>query len=84
MDNDLLKTRVKGRVKFTHFVDNSLHYSTDDGWSFPVPIEDVSNSQGSSPTFLAEDRAMLFMRWIRKAMETEEGYRAERDSGVTT
>jgi hypothetical protein len=83
MDNDLLKARVKGRVRFTRFVDNTLYYATDDGWVFPVPLEDANNSQGSSPTFLAEDKAMFFMRWIRNAMVAEEAYRTQRDTDGT-
>lgn len=40
----------------------------DDIWYnsyiFPVPIEDIG-----SATLLAEDKAITFMRWIRKAIE---------------
>lgn len=31
---------------------------------FPVPIEDIGDA-----TFLAEDKAILFMRYIRKYIE---------------
>ena len=39
-----------------------LWYRTECGFKFPVPIsEDAGNT-----TFLVEDRAMLFMRYIKK------------------
>lgn len=69
MDNELLKTRVKGRVKFNCYHDNALYYECVDGFIFPVPIAETTNEQGASPTFMAEDKAIFFMRWIRKAME---------------
>ncbi len=66
-----LKERVKGSVKFKYFRDNALWYTTDDGWVFPVPISDTGNDQGGAATFLAVDRGVVYMRWIRKQMETE-------------
>lgn len=59
-----LKDRVRGNVTFTHYFDGSLWYSTEDGFSFPVPVSDIGTA-----TFLASDKAMLFMRYIRKHME---------------
>lgn len=59
-----LKDRVRGNVTFTHYFDGSLWYKTEDGFSFPVPVSDIGTA-----TFLASDRAMLFMRYIRKHME---------------
>ena len=35
-----------------------------DLYQFPVPIEDIGNA-----TMLSEDKAITYMRWIRKAME---------------
>lgn len=52
------------RVTFEYFRDNSLWYKTEDGFLFPVPIADVGNA-----TFLKEDKALLYMRWIRKHIE---------------
>jgi hypothetical protein len=49
------------RVKFTHYRLNELWYETECGFAFPVPIEDCGDA-----TFLVEDKAMLFMRYIRK------------------
>jgi hypothetical protein len=59
-----LKDRVRGNVTFTHYFDGSLWYKTEDGFSFPVPVSDIGTA-----TFLASDKAMLFMRYIRKHME---------------
>jgi hypothetical protein len=61
-----LKDMVSGGklVTFTHYFDGNLWYKTEDNFSFPVPISDIGNA-----TFLASDRAMLFMRYIRKHLE---------------
>jgi hypothetical protein len=52
------------KVRFSFYRDRELWYITEDGFEFPVPIEEVGNA-----TFMAEDRAILFMRYIRKHME---------------
>lgn len=61
-----LKDMVSGGklVTFTHYFDGNLWYKTEDNFSFPVPISDIGNA-----TFLSSDRAMLFMRYIRKHLE---------------
>ena len=61
-----LKDMVSGGklVTFTHYFDGNPWYKTEDNFSFPVPISDIGNA-----TFLASDRAMLFMRYIRKHLE---------------
>ena len=51
-------------VKFTFYRDNALHYETEDGFIFPVPVEDAG-----SATFGSEEKAMLMMRYIRKQMK---------------
>ena len=58
-----IKEMVKGdkRVTFIHYKDSELWYCTECGFEFPVPISDTGNA-----TFFAQDRAMLFMRYIRK------------------
>lgn len=56
-----LKQQVKGVVKFEFYRDGALYYKTEAGLLFPVPISDTGNA-----TFLAEDKALLFMRYIRK------------------
>jgi hypothetical protein len=49
------------KVRFTFYRDGQLWYETECGFRFPVPIMDAGTA-----TFLAEDRAILFMRYIRK------------------
>lgn len=51
------------KVRFSWFRDGELWYRTECGFSFPVPISDIG-----SATLLAEDKAILFMRYIRKHM----------------
>lgn len=58
-----LKSRVKGQVQFVHYQDGNLIYRCDDGFEFPVPLSDCGSAR-----FLAQEKAMLFMRWIRKRM----------------
>ncbi len=52
------------KVSFKFYRDGQLWYATECGFEFPVPI-----SEGGTATFFAEDRAILFMRYIRKHME---------------
>lgn len=49
------------KVKFMHYRQKELWYVTETGFEFPVPIEDCGDG-----VFLAEDKAMLFMRWINR------------------
>jgi hypothetical protein len=51
-------------VLFTRYLDGNLYYETECGFEFPVPISDIGNA-----TFRAKDKAMLFMRYIRKHLE---------------
>lgn len=67
-----LKERVKGTVSFLSFADGELWYMTEDGFEFPVPVEDT---QGA--VFLNKDNALLFMRWIRRHMEMIEQAKLE-------
>lgn len=48
-------------VSFKYYRENELWYETEDGFLFPVPISDIGTA-----TFLATDKAILFMRYIRK------------------
>lgn len=59
-----LKSRVKGTVTFIHYQDQNLIYKCDDGFEFPVPLSDTGHTR-----FPATEKAMLFMRWIRKHMD---------------
>ena len=62
---DLVKDNKKAR--FVYFRDGALHYETEDGFIFPVPVDDAG-----SATFNAEEKAMLLMRYIRKYMKVLE------------
>lgn len=61
-----IKEMVTGnkQVKFLYYKENELWYETECGFAFPVPIDDVGNA-----TLLAQDKALLFMRYIRKHLE---------------
>ena len=52
------------KVTFTHYFDGDLWYKTECGFAFPVPISDTGTA-----TFMAEDKAMLFLRYVRKHKE---------------
>jgi hypothetical protein len=57
-----LVTMLKNKkVTFVKYFDGDLWYTTECGYHFPVPI-----SEAGSTEFLAEDKAMLFMRYVRK------------------
>lgn len=61
-----LKSMVdKGKkVHFTFYREGQLYYETDCGFQFSVPIADTAGA-----VFLAEDKALLFMRYIRREQE---------------
>lgn len=71
-----IKEMVKGKkVKFVHYCLGEMVYQTECGFQFPVPTSDTGNG-----FFLAEDKAITFMRWIRKEVnriETEQKQIAE-------
>ena len=56
-----LKDHVHGMV---NYFDGNLWYCTETNFSFIVPISDTGTA-----TFLATDKGILFMRYIRKHME---------------
>ena len=62
---DLVKDNKKAR--FIYFRDGALHYETEDGFVFPIPVDDAG-----SATFNAEEKAMLLMRYIRKYLKVLE------------
>ena len=66
MRNLNLKSMVidQKKVKFSFYRAGELWYITECGFEFPVPISDVGDG-----IFLAEDKAILFMRWIRPHIE---------------
>jgi hypothetical protein len=70
---EMVKDRKK--VRFSFYRDKELWYITEDGFEFPVPLDDVGNA-----TFLHEDKAILFMRYIRKYIEFLDKARKEHDA----
>ena len=52
------------KVTFMFYRQRELWYKTECGFEFPVPVDDTGNG-----VFLSEDKAMLFMRYIRKQIE---------------
>lgn len=52
------------KVFFTKYFDGNLYYKSESGFEFTVPIDDIGTA-----TFLAEDRAALFIRYIRKQLQ---------------
>lgn len=48
------------KVKFVRYQKKELWYITEDGFEFPVPIEDCGDGE-----FKDSDKALIFMRWIR-------------------
>jgi len=51
-------------VKFIFYKEGELWYVTECGFEFPVP---TSDTQGA--VFNNEDKAIFFMRWIKKHMK---------------
>lgn len=58
-----IKDMVKNgkKVTFVKFRKGELIYTTECGFEFPVPVNDTGDG-----VFNATDKAMLFMRYIRK------------------
>ncbi len=66
------------KVRFRYYRDGELWYATECGFEFPVPVNDTGTG-----IFRAEDRAILFMRWLRKHIAfIEESRRAQEGSGL--
>jgi len=60
-----IKNMVKDKkVTFVKYRKGELIYMTECGFEFPVPIEDTGDG-----VFLAEDKAITFMRYIRIHIE---------------
>lgn len=60
-----IKEMIKNKiVKFTYYREGHLYYITECGFEFPVPISDTGEA-----TFKNEDKAIYFMRYIRKHID---------------
>lgn len=55
------------KVFFEFYRKGELWYRTECGFQFPVPISDTGDG-----TFLKEDKATLFMRYINKQIKNIE------------
>ena len=53
-------------VRFVHFRDEEFWYQHQDGLMFPISLKEATTGRG---TFLAEDKAIYFMRWMKKYIE---------------
>jgi hypothetical protein len=67
---DMIKDK---KVTFMYYTENELWYTTECGFEFPVPISDVGTAN-----MMAQDKAILFMRWIRKHIDVVEGHQREK------
>ena len=69
-----IKDQVRGgqRVRFKFYRSGVLYYETEKGLVFGVPISDCGDA-----CFNADDKAMLYMRWIRKQIDEINGCSAE-------
>jgi len=77
---DLVSNNKK--VTFLRYQNQELWYRCEDGFEFPVHISDTGEA-----AFLPEDKALYFMRWIRKhldflkkSLKDEEAEMEEEDS----
>jgi hypothetical protein len=59
------------QVQFVRYKEGEIWYVTECGFEFPVPVSDTGEA-----TFLAQDKAMLFMRYIRKHLAMLEAARS--------
>ena len=68
-----IKYMVKDKqVTFLYYRENELWYTTECGFEFPVPINDVGTGYMN-----AQDKAILYMRWIRKHLALIDDAKAE-------
>lgn len=63
-----IKNMVKNKkVFFVKYKKGELFYKTECGFEFPVPVSDTGDG-----IFLSEDKAITYMRWIRKQISNIE------------
>ncbi len=63
---DLIRDQKK--VYFSYYRDKEFWYRHQDGLLFPVALSEVDNPAARA-TLLAEDKAIYFMRWMKKYIE---------------
>lgn len=65
--SELVKDNKK--VYFSYYRDKEFWYKHENGLLFPVPLKDVDDP-ASRATLLAEDKALYFMRWLKKYLSS--------------
>jgi len=65
------------KVRFLRYKLGALWYITETGFEFPVPITDCGDG-----TFLAEDKAILFIRYVRKHVAYLEDAKSSHDEAM--
>lgn len=63
---DLVRDNKK--VKFSYYRDKEFWYEHEDGLLFPIALSEVDNPAARA-TLLATEKAIFFMRWIKKYIE---------------
>ena len=61
---DLVKDGKK--VRFSYFRDSEFWYEQEDGFLFPISLQEATTGRA---TFLAEDKAIYYMRWMKRYIE---------------
>ena len=61
----VIKEHVKEgqKVHFQYFRDNEFWYKTDGGLLFPISLKEAQTGRA---TFLSCDKAIYYMRWIKR------------------
>lgn len=59
-----IKECIMGQVTFSHYRSGELWYTCENGFMFPVPVDDTGTAQ-----FMNVDKGMFFMRYIRKYID---------------
>jgi len=64
----VIKEHVKEgqKVHFQYFRDGEFWYKTDKGLLFPISLQEAQTGRA---TFLASDKAIYYMRWIKRYVE---------------
>ena len=65
------------KAHFEYFRDEEFWYRTDKGLLFPIPLKEALTGRA---TFLAHDKAIYFMRWIRRYVAACKEEAAETDA----
>ena len=66
-------------VHFEYFRDEEFWYRTDKGLLFPISLKEALTGRA---TFLAHDKAIYFMRWIRRYVAACKQEAAETDAAT--